>query len=69
MRTASPFDNPGLHGAARVEENYNDMSYFKGNKASAFVSDTNAAGTMGFLLGVVVSDLKTRSDAPQLQHL
>jgi iron complex outermembrane recepter protein len=63
MRTASPFDNPGLHGAARVEENYNDMSYFKGTKGSAFVSDTNSGGTMGFLLGVVVSDLKTRSDA------
>ena len=63
MRTARPFDNPGLHAAARIEENYNDMSHFKGTKASAFISDTNQAATMGFLLGVVVSDLKTRSDA------
>jgi iron complex outermembrane recepter protein len=63
MRTARPFDNPGLHAAARIEGDYNDMSYFKGSKGSAFVSDTNSAGTMGFLLGVVVSDIKTRSDA------
>ncbi len=63
MRTARPFDNPGLHAAARIEENYNDMSHFKGTKASAFISDTNQAATMGFLLGVVVSDLKTRTDS------
>src|ERR1700704_3901577 len=30
MRSARPFDNPGLHGAARVEGNYNDMSQYWG---------------------------------------
>ena len=63
MRSARPFDNPGLHSAARVEGDYNDMSEFKGKKASVFISDTNAAGTLGLLIGGVVSDAKTRTDA------
>ena len=63
MRSARPFDNPGLHSAVRVEGNYNDMSEFGGKKASLFVSDTNSAGTLGMLLGVVFSDTKTRTDA------
>src|SRR5215470_16999291 len=40
MRSARPFDNPGLHSAIRVEGNYNDMSKFWGKKASAFISGT-----------------------------
>src|SRR5256884_4609744 len=36
---------------------------FRGRKASAFVSDTSSAGTLGFLLGAVYSDTKTRTDA------
>jgi TonB-dependent receptor len=63
MRSARPFDNPGLHAAARVEDNYNDMSEFGGKKASVFVSDTNSDSTLGFLLGGVISDNKTRTDA------
>jgi iron complex outermembrane recepter protein len=63
MRSARPFDNPGLHTAARVEGNYNDMSEFWGKKASVFISDTNSDGTLGLLLGGVVSDTKTRTDA------
>jgi iron complex outermembrane recepter protein len=63
MRSARPFDNPGMHAAARVEGNYNDMSEYWGNRESAFVSGTNAAGTWGLLLGLVVSDNKTRTDA------
>jgi len=63
MRSARPFDNPGLHGAARIEGDYNDMSEFFGKKASVFVSDTNADGTLGILIGGVVSDTKTRTDA------
>ena len=63
MRSARPFDNPGLHSAVRVEGNYNDMSQFWGKKGSAFISDTNASGTLGLLLGAVVSDTKTRTDA------
>jgi iron complex outermembrane receptor protein len=63
MRSARPFDNPGLHTAARIEGNYNDMSEFWGKKGSLFVSDTNSEGTLGFLLGGVISDTKTRTDA------
>src|SRR5882672_10746385 len=63
MRSARPFDNPGLHAAVRIERNYNDMSEFKGTKGSAFVSGTNAAGTLGLLLGAVISDTKTRTDS------
>lgn len=63
MRSARPFDNPGFHSAVRIEGNYNDMSEYWGKKASAFVSDTNASGTLGVLLGVVYSDQRTRSDS------
>lgn len=63
MRTARPFDNPGLHSAVRVEGNYNDMSEFWGKKGSAFISDTFADGTLGVLIGGVISDIKTRTDA------
>jgi iron complex outermembrane recepter protein len=63
MRSARPFDNPGLHTAARIEGNYNDMSQFWGKKGSLFVSDTNSDGTLGFLLGGVISDTRTRTDA------
>ena len=63
MRTLRPLAAPGLHSAVRLEGNYNDMSVFRGRKASAFVSDTSSAGTLGFLLGAVYSDTKTRTDA------
>jgi TonB-dependent receptor len=63
MRSARPFDNPGLHAAARIEGDYNDMSQYYGKKASAFISDTNSAGTLGLLVGLVVADNKTRTDA------
>ncbi|MBO9602795.1 MAG: TonB-dependent receptor [Novosphingobium sp.] len=63
LRSARPFDRPGFHLAARAEGNYNDMSHYKGYKASGFVSDTNSSGTLGFLFGVVYSDTKFRTDA------
>ncbi len=63
MRSARPFDNPGLHSALRGEGNWNDMSRFSGKKVSAFFSDTNEAGTLGILVGAVFSDTKTRTDA------
>ena len=63
LRSARPFDDPGFHSAIRVERNYNDMSYFGGTKGSAFVSNTFADGTMGFLVGAVLSNQKTRTDA------
>ncbi len=63
LRSARPFDDPGFHGAIRAEDSYNDMSYFGGRKYSAFVSDTNDDRTLGLLIGVVSSDIKTRTDA------
>jgi len=63
LRTASPFDNPGLHGGAHAEGNYNDMSKLSGRKFSAFVEDTVLDQTLGFLLAGVISDTKTRTDS------
>jgi TonB-dependent receptor len=63
LRSARPFDRPGLHAALRTEGNYNDMSRYKGYKVSGFVSDTNASGTLGILVGAVYSDTKFRTDA------
>ena len=63
LRTASSFDNPGFHGGAHAETNYNDMSELHGNKFSAFLTDTNAAETMGFVVGAVSSKTNTRTDS------
>jgi TonB-dependent receptor len=63
LRTASPFDSPGLHGGAHAEGNYNDMSDLKGQKYSAFVSDTVADDTIGFVLGGVHSNNNDRTDS------
>ena len=63
LRTASSFDNPGFHGGAHAETNYNDMSQLHGNKFSAFLTDTNEAQTMGFVLGAVSSNTNTRTDS------
>ena len=63
LRSARPFQHPGLHMAARAEGNYNDLSQYGGYKVSGFISDTNAAGTLGILIGAVYSDTKFRTDA------
>lgn len=63
LRTASPFDNPGMHGGVHAEGNYNDMSHLKGDKFSAFYSSTNDDRTWGFILGAVYSDQKLRTDS------
>lgn len=63
LRTASPFDNPGFHGGAHAEGNYNDMSELKGSKLSAFVENTTEDGALGFMLGAVHSDTKIRTDS------
>jgi outer membrane cobalamin receptor len=53
LHTASPFDNPGLHGGVRGERNYNDMSELYGSKYSAYLENTNEEKTLGFLLGEI----------------
>jgi len=63
LRTASPFDNPGFHGGAHAEGDYNDMSDLKGQKYSVFLSDTLADETLGFVLGGVHSDANIRTDS------
>ena len=63
LRTANPFDNPGLHAGVHVEGDYNAMSKLHGSKYSAFVENTNADRTLGFLIGAVHSDNKLRTDS------
>ncbi len=63
LRTASPFDNPGLHAGAHAEGGYNSMSKLHGTKYSAFLSDTNVDRTLGFLVGLVHSDNHIRTDS------
>lgn len=63
LRTASPFEHYGFHAGAHVEGNYNDMSELYGKKFSAFMSDTVLDNTLGFLIGGVYSNNKTRTDS------
>ena len=63
LRSARPFDRPGLHMALRGEGDYNDMSEYKGYKVSGFVSATNSSGTLGGLIGIVYSNQRFRTDA------
>jgi iron complex outermembrane recepter protein len=63
LHTASAFDHPGLHADAHAEGDWNDMSRLTSRKFSAFVSDTNADRTLGFVLGATDSDLKSRTDS------
>ncbi|MFL6601357.1 MAG: TonB-dependent receptor [Steroidobacteraceae bacterium] len=63
LRTASPFEKSGFHGGAHVEGNYNDMSEMYGRKFSAFIENTMFDETLGFLVGGVYSNNKTRTDS------
>jgi TonB-dependent receptor len=63
LRSARPFEHPGLHFATRAEGTYNQMSQYGGYKMSGFISDTNDSGTLGALFGVVWSDQKFRTDS------
>ena len=63
LRTASAFDHLGLHGGVHAEGNYNDMSHLKGDKFSAFLTDTLFDDKIGVLLGAVYSDQKIRTDS------
>ena len=63
LRTASPFENPGLHGGVHAEGEYNSMTALHGTKYSGFLEDTFLDETLGFLLGAVHSDNKIRTDS------
>jgi TonB-dependent receptor len=63
LRSARPFDNPGTHGALRIEGDRNDMSRLNGRKVSGVFSTTNAAGTLGAIVGAVWSKSNERTDS------
>ncbi|MGH8179749.1 MAG: TonB-dependent receptor plug domain-containing protein, partial [Steroidobacteraceae bacterium] len=63
LHTASAFDHPGFHAVANAEGDWNDMSHLTSKKFSAFISDTNADRTIGFVVGAVDTDLKDRTDS------
>jgi len=63
LRTARPFDQPGMHGALRVEGDRNTMTKLNGSKVSGVWSNTFADNTMGFLVGAVLSKRKVRTDS------
>ena len=62
LRSASPFDNKGQHGAFRVEGDHNQMSGLDGGKVSAVFSDTFADDTIGILVGGVYASRRDRTD-------
>lgn len=63
LRTASPFDNRGLHGGVHVEGNRNQMTELNGEKYSAFVTNTFADDKFGVVLGIVHSESNDRTDS------
>ncbi|MEJ0061551.1 MAG: TonB-dependent receptor [Terricaulis sp.] len=62
LRSASPFDNPGQHGIARLEGDRNLMSELDGTKFSAVYSNTFANETIGVLFGLVLEQRDDRTD-------
>lgn len=63
LRTASAFSRRGLHAGVHAEGDWNEMSRLHGSKFSAFVTDTLADDTLGFVLGGVHSDAHVRTDS------
>ena len=62
LRSASPFDQRGSHGALRVDADRNQMSGLDGQKVSGVYSDTFADDTLGVLVGAVWAHRKDRTD-------
>jgi TonB-dependent receptor len=62
LRSAGPFDQPGQHGAVRMEGDRNDMSELDGYKFSGVYSNTFADDTFGLLLGAVYAEREDRTD-------
>ncbi|TYT27602.1 TonB-dependent receptor [Luteimonas viscosa] len=62
LRSASPFDRTGQHGALRLEGDRNLMSEYDGGKLSAVYSNTYADDTFGVLVGLVYAKRKDRTD-------
>jgi len=62
LRSASPFDQTGQHGAARMEGDRNMMSDLDGYKFSGVYTNTFADDTFGVLVGLVYAQRKDRTD-------
>lgn len=62
LRTARPFDQPGLHMSGSVEGQYNDLAEKGGFKAGGVISDTFADDTFGILLAATYSQYRLRTD-------
>jgi TonB-dependent receptor len=62
LRSASPFDKPGQHGAIRLEGDRNFMSERDGIKLSAVYSGTYLNDKIGFLFGLVLEKRDARTD-------
>lgn len=62
LRSASPFDRTGQHGAVRLEGDRNLMSENNGGKLSAVYSNTFADDTFGVMVGLVYGRRKDRTD-------
>ncbi|WP_218569683.1 MULTISPECIES: TonB-dependent receptor [Gammaproteobacteria] len=62
LRSASPFDQKGMHGVLRAEGDRNTMSDFNGRKFSGVFSNTFADDTIGILVGAVYANRRDRTD-------
>jgi len=62
LYTARPLDNPGFHASVFGQLGYNDLSEKTDPKITAFLSSTNEAETIGFLLTAAYTERTTWQD-------
>ncbi|WP_159821196.1 TonB-dependent receptor [Colwellia sp. 20A7] len=62
LKSARPFANPGMQGAASVTADYNDYSEEMGTKFNGVFSNTFADDTLGFIIGLSTSEGTERAD-------
>ncbi len=62
LKSARPFANPGMQGAASVTADYNDFSEETGTKFNGVFSNTFADDSLGFIIGVSTSSGTERAD-------
>ncbi len=62
LRTARPFDNPGLHMSGSMEGEYDDLPGKLGYKFTGVASDTFANDHMGLLFSLTYSHRNIRTD-------
>jgi TonB-dependent receptor len=62
LYTARPLDNPGFHASVFGQLGYNDLSEKTDPKVTAFLSTTNQAETLGFLMTVAYTERTVHQD-------